>query len=183
LEKWGVEHLIYAVGLPVPADLALVKDAGSQQALPSLDALRFRDPATLDFSKLFDKWTTVARPIAGVTFTDVPANLAHQWLALADRTFVDEVDVFPAVAIGDPPAAGVSKGGGSLGYHGGGGWRWEADPFFNGVTAKPKPGLAPIALDGAPPQDALGRLWNTDPATRPAFKFDNRRFVATFSNI
>src|SRR5262249_44511701 len=151
--------------------------------LASLDALRFRDPATLDFSKLFDKWTTVARPIAGVTFTDVPANLAHQWLALADRSFVDEVDVFPAVAIGDPPAAGVSKGGGSLGSRGGGGGGGGVGAFFKGATAKWRPGLAPIALEGAPPKNALGRLWNTDPATRPALKFDNRRFVATFSNI
>ena len=109
LDDWRIEHLIYAVGLPVPADLALVKDAGSQQALASLDALRAHDPATLDFSQLFDKWTTVARPIAGVSFTNVTAKLAHQWLALADRTFIDEVDVFPAVAIGDPPAAGLTE--------------------------------------------------------------------------
>ena len=183
LEKWSIEHLIYAVGLPVPADLALVKDAGSQQALASLDALRAHDPATLDFSKLFDKWTTVARPIAGVSFTDVPPKLAHEWLALADRTFVDEVDVFPAVAIGDPPAAGLARDNSMLSYHGRRGLSSEVDAFFNRVTAKPKPGLAPIALDGTPPQDALGRLWNTDPATRPAFKFDNTRFVATFSNM
>ena len=156
---------------------------GTQQALASLDALRAHDPATLDFSRLFDKWTTVARPITGVSFIDVPARLAHRWLALADRTFIDEVDVFPAVAIGDPPAAGLTKDNSLLGYHGRRGLSSEVDAFFNRVTAKPKPGLAPIALDGAPPQDALGRLWNTDPATRPAFKFDNRQFVATFSAI
>ncbi len=183
LDKWDVEHLIYAVGLPVAADLALVKDAGTQQALASLDALRAHDPATLNFSQLFDKWTTVARPIAGVSFTNVPAKLAHRWLALGDRTFIDEVDMFPAVAIGDPPAAGLKKDNSLLGYHGRRGSSSEVDAFFNRVTAKPKPGLAPIALDGAPPQDAIGRLWNTDPATRPAFTFDNRRFVATFSNI
>jgi hypothetical protein len=26
-----------------------------------------------------------------------------------------------------------------------------------------------------PPQNAIGNLWITDPATRPAFTFDNRR--------
>ena len=183
LDDWRIQHLIYAVGLPVPADLALVKDAGTQQVLASLDALRAHDPATLDFSQLFDKWTTVARPIAGVSFTNVTAKLAQQWLALGDRTFIDEVEVFPAVAIGDPPAAGLQKDNSLLGYHRHRGLSSEVDAFFNRVTAKPKPGLAPIALDGAPPQDALGRLWNTDPATRPAFKFDNRQFVATFSNM
>jgi hypothetical protein len=94
LAAWQIQHLLHAVGLPVPADLALVKDAATHQPLLSADALRAHDPATLDFSALFDKWTAVARP-AGRELLGRDARLAHQWLTLADRTFVDDVDIFP----------------------------------------------------------------------------------------
>ena len=135
LAAWQIQHLLYAVGLPVPADLALVKDAATHQPLPSPDALRAHDPATLDFSALFDKWTAVARPVPGVTFSDVTPRLAHQWLTLADRTFVDDVDIFPFVTIGEPPAAGRSTGGANLSNHPLRGSLEERDAFFKRVTA------------------------------------------------
>ena len=183
LAAWQIQHLLYAVGLPVPADFALVKDAANHQPLPSPDALRAHDPATMDFSALFDKWTAVARPVPGVIFSDVTPRLAHQWLTLADRTFVDDVDIFPFVTVGEPPAAGRSTGGANLSNHPLRGSLEERDAFFKRVTAAPKPGFAPIALDGPPPQNAIGNLWITDPASRPAFTFDNRQFLVALNNI
>ena len=67
LADWGLEHLFYAVGLPVQADLKLVTDA-NHTPIPTLDDFRQRDPNALDFSALFAKWTAVARPVPGVNF-------------------------------------------------------------------------------------------------------------------
>jgi hypothetical protein len=190
INAWRLKHLVYAVGLPVPSDLPLVVDKVTLQPSPTLDAFRQRASEDLNFSALFAKWADTARPVAGQSFDTVKPVLAHAWIALADRTFVDEVDNFPAISIGGPPSAGSAGADktSNLSFHDLRGYTAEREAFFRRVTAKPKPGMGPIALDGIEPDNALGNLWVTnpddpDPALRRPFAFDNRPFVAMLSNI
>jgi hypothetical protein len=84
--KWGVEHLIYIVGLPV----------ASQDNIPEDDLRNAIWPPLAD----------IAIPGANV-LTD---KVIRSWRRLATRTFVEELDNFPGMALGQPPAANTDSG-------------------------------------------------------------------------
>jgi hypothetical protein len=78
-DDWEISQLIYAVGLPVPADAGIAD-------LPA-------------------HW-------AGLVGTDTPLpadgidpDVIDEWKRIAKRTFIEELDNFPGMALGEPPAA------------------------------------------------------------------------------
>src|SRR5260370_14019565 len=81
-KPWTVSTLIYMAGLPTPAD-------GGK----AVGALR-------------TEWVDTLR-------ADPPINAAdpviEEWKALSTRTFIDEIDGFPAMALGPPPQAAESS--------------------------------------------------------------------------
>lgn len=186
LADWTVTHLLYAVGLPVPGDLSLIKDAQTQQVPADLDSVKKRKPDEFTYGALFTRWKTIARPISGISLDQVPVELAHQWIVLADRTFVDDVDAFPAVAVGDTPELGIDPDLSSLGYD----FRRNSsdvlDQLLRRVTALPNPADGSvIRLDGLPPDNALGNVWVVNPfdeETPRDWKFNNTRLVVGLCN-
>jgi hypothetical protein len=78
-DDWVIENLVYAVGLPVPAD-----------AVKTVAGLR-------------TEWqnTVIPDPTAKVGDDD----LIKAWQKLSTRAFIDELDRFPAMSYGNPPAA------------------------------------------------------------------------------
>jgi hypothetical protein len=182
MADWWTEHLVFVVGLPVRSDLALVKDATTDQPLTTVDSIGSRYATTFDFTNLFKKWNLTARAHPGHTFDQVNPGAALEWLKLAERTFIDEVDNYPPVSIGLPPATDRPQTNRFSAFDARGSDK-ERQAFFRRITAKPRGPSGPVALDGTAPDNALGNLWITDPATRAAFKFDNRDYVTVFSNI
>jgi hypothetical protein len=186
--QWSVEELIYAVGLPVPADLRLAIDLNTNQPVADADELRRLRFGAFDFAELYKKWNKLARPpVGGANFDAVPPGIVHSWLKFADRTFIDEVNNFPPVSIGSPPSAGEIQTN-RFRFHSLRGTEDQRKAFFRKVTATPRAGLAPVGLGGPPAGSALGNLWVADPddpnpAARRNFTFDNRRFVTIFSNV
>jgi hypothetical protein len=179
MAEWSVEHLLFAVGLPVSGDIALVKDRDNGQPLASLDSIGSRPGPAFDFDDLFKKWRLTVRPFPGQGFDQVPAPTARDWLVLADRTFIDDVNNYPPVSIGFPPSNELAQTDrfSQFTFRG---TDTERSAFFRRVGAQPRGGAAPIALDNDEP---LGNLWITDPATRASFLFDNRNHVAAYCNI
>jgi hypothetical protein len=115
---WDLQHLIYAAGLPVPADLKLVRQVDpNQQGQPpqpiaTLDALRALPLNQLDFQLLFNRWAAIMRLDDPVNMiAALSRSVVQQWIALADRAFIDEVNGFPAVSVGAPPMAGINDTG------------------------------------------------------------------------
>ena len=181
---WEVQHLCYMAGLPVPDDFNLVADADTHLPLQNLDALRAHDSGKLDFSVLEAKWFATMRldhPVPMVQ--SIPRRVIKQWLAMCDRTFIDEVDNYPPASIGVPPAA--SRGDNNLLlFHENrlrfGGSSDERLAFFRRVRAEPRNGVTVTLDDVGPLAPELGNLWSE---LRDGFAFDNRAFVATFSNM
>ncbi len=185
LNDWGLSHLIYAVGLPVAADLKLIALAGTPQIPADFDAVRAQAPEAFDYTKLFKRWKDIARAIPLVAFDQVAPALAHSWMTLGDRTFIDDVNAYPAVQIGSPPALGENPDLDSLEYD----RRRKSDDIeslFRRVTAKANPADGSvIRLEGSPPENGVGNLWvidPRDPATLKDWAFDNTRFVVTLCN-
>jgi IgA Peptidase M64 len=81
--QWNLENLIYAVGLPVPLDMA--KPAADLRA----------------------EWTVLiaVAPPAGAVSND----LIEKWKILGKRGFIDEIDGFPAMSCGKPPSANLKS--------------------------------------------------------------------------
>lgn len=149
---WAIEHLLYAVGLPVAAD-------GGPTA-PTASSLR-----TAWASLVSTEFT------AALGSTDVvPDTVIEQWKALATRTFIDEQDGFPCVAMGAPPAATITAGG-LLTMHPDRGGEGALGPFFDVLAAEDG-----TTLPGGLP---IGRLWQR-PANA-AFRFDNTRLRVLMS--
>ena len=88
--KWSIENLIYSVGLPVPADGA-----------KSVADLR-------------SDWAALAGPIPNARIRD---RVIETWKRIASRAFIQELDNFPAMAFGDPPAANTESGTPELSLH------------------------------------------------------------------
>jgi hypothetical protein len=178
--EWDFSNLIYMAGLPVPGDLNLVRDKQTEIPPPSLDALRALPLERLDFELLFAKWATIMRlddPVHMIA--SIEREYVMWWIAMADRTFIDEVNSFPAISVGSPPAAGWNEDG-LLAYHDfRGDVGPERDAFFKRVAATPRNGIT-VVLDDTGGQDpGLGHLWAED---RPGFAFDNRSFFVALSN-
>ena len=149
--EWSVASLIYLAGLPVPDDV--------NRTMPELN----------------DRWDDVMPDIPERV---VMLSVVDEWLALANRTFIDEVDNFPNMSIGSPPEADSQEDLG-MGLHS---LRADDDErlaFLKRVTAKPIGTMPPITLGLPPPEEGLGNLWAQDHA---AFPFDHTRFVVTLAN-
>ena len=140
--KWKLEHLLYMAGLPVPADLRLVREKATDQPLQSVDDVRALDADEIDFTRLEQKWSAMMRaaPARNVSHT-----VMRKWLRLAARTFIDEVDNFPALALGLPPSARFDESG-SLAFHALRGGIAECRTFLTNVSAEPQRGRAAITL-------------------------------------
>jgi hypothetical protein len=149
--EWSVGNLIYFAGLPVPDDV--------NRTMPELN----------------DRWDEVMPDIPERV---VMLSVVDKWLALAKRTYIDEIDNFPCMSIGSPPEAERGEDL-SMGLHGRRADDNERTEFLKRVTAKPIGTMAPITLGLAPPEDALGNLWAKDHA---AFPFDNTRYVVALAN-
>jgi hypothetical protein len=142
---WKLEHLIYAAGLPMPSD-----QAGSV----TIPQLRSRWAG-----QLRSEWA----PKMQVPAT-VPNGVIEAWQKCAARTFVDEVDNFPAVAIGEPPKIEFDDSGELLLHP----WRGGSDmipsenaervALFRRVTAAPRNGVT-ISIGSGAGAGAIGNLW------------------------
>jgi hypothetical protein len=150
-------------------------------------------PDQFDFTNLQQKWAAIMPPNPP---PDLPDETMAQWIQMANRTFIDEVDVFPPLSVGDPPA--VSEDYDSSGLivlhplRSGGFFAAASDDllaFFAHVSAAPKIGTNQvITLDDTPSNNPdqpnnpeVGNLWGSDRPDR--FVFDNRSFVVYLGNL
>ena len=173
-----LEHLLFMAGLPVPADVRLAREKVTNRVLATVDDVRALEADHIDFTRLTQKWTAMVRATPPLNVDD---DVKREWLLLANRTFVDEVDSFPAPAVNLPPSATFDDAG-KLAFHDLRGGIDECRTFLTNVGAAPRGGRPPIVLgnaavdeDGAP-STAIGNLWGTELLN--AGTFDNRRFLA-----
>jgi hypothetical protein len=140
---WGLEHLIYTVGLPVPQDMA--KSAGD----------------------LRSDWAVLV-PAAQLPPATVSDDLIEMWKTLGRRGFIDEIDAFPAMSYGAPPAANLDTQTPMLDLHRDRVGRTDMKHFF--AALKSDNGVKVGA-------DEIGSLW----ATRGTLPFDNTDLVVMMS--
>jgi hypothetical protein len=88
-DPWTVQHLLYVAGLPLPGDAA-----------KSADDLRTEWVATLPA-----EWAPAIQDHGKVA-----NDVVKDWQRRSARAFIDEVDGFPALAYGRPPAANQDSG-------------------------------------------------------------------------
>jgi hypothetical protein len=142
--KWELENMIYAVGLPVAAD------AGKPDEI------------------LKQEWTALLKDDPVPNLTD---SLIARWKKRANRTFIDEIDAFPSMSYGVPPA--VNKDFGNLlNLHPDRGGVEALKQLYRVLTSD-----SGVALDGG---KAIGNLWAT---TDPAWHFDNTDLVVLVSSF
>lgn len=135
---WDIENLLYEVGLPVPADKAKTNAA------------------------LRAEWAAQVDVDPGANATDA---LIGQWKMRAERGFIDEIDSFPGMSYGDPPAANENDFY-SVNLHEDRGGVGALRSFYRTLQSE-----SGVTLDPARP---LGLLW----AEREAgFRFDNTDLV------
>ena len=152
---WTVSNLIYVAGLPIPADNAKVVSA--------------------ERNDLRDEWALTLRAEP----TDPPLNVTDaiiaDWKALHTRTFIDEIDGFPGMALGTPPEAGIVLDPPLLELHPDRGGDRAILPFYRILRARNN-----VALSTAPGTDQLGNVWAED---RAGFDFDSRSLVVAFAGV
>lgn len=146
----SVAHLLYVAGLPMPDD-ADRPAAAVRPALASMvstdHTLRINDAAI------------------------VPDTLIDDWVKLANRSMVDEIDGFPAVQLGVPPAASTA-GSTMHALHADRGGLPAMQDFLRALSAD----------DGttAPPAAKIGEIWAEH---KPAsWRFDNTLLVTLLSS-
>jgi hypothetical protein len=91
-EPWGLENVLYKVGLPVPGD--------------------DRDVRTP--SVLRAEWKKLLQNDPSPNIDD---DLVRRWKQLANRTFIEERDGFPGMCYGEPPSANQAAGTPQLSMH------------------------------------------------------------------
>jgi hypothetical protein len=149
---WTLANLIYMAGLPIPDDV--------NRTMPELN----------------DRWDAMMPDLPDRV---VMLDVVDAWLAFATRSFIDEIDNFPAISAGIPPQADRQDTS-ILGYH------WlradddERNAFLARVTAKPIGAMPPITLGVPAPDNGIGQIWAKD---HPAFAFNDTRLVVAFSNV
>jgi hypothetical protein len=126
--------------------------------------------------ELNDRWNAVMPDLPARTVTP---DMVDAWLALAQRSFIDEIDNFPAISAGTPPQADEEDTA-ILGYHYLRADDAERTAFLARVTARPIGTMPPITLGVPAPDNGIGQIWAKD---HPAFAFDDTRFVIGFCNV
>jgi hypothetical protein len=142
-DPWDMYNLVYMVGLPVKADGNAAKDMRAEWA------------ATVDVD-----------PAPHLT-----DDLISQWKSVANRAFLDEIDAFPGMSYGDPPAANADAGY-MLNLHEERGGVDALKPLYRRLASD-----SGVALDGSRP---IGVVWAD---TDPSFYFDNTDLVALVSSL
>lgn len=137
-----LEQLVYVAGLPVPGDEART------------------------VADIRGDWTAQLDPDPGPRVSDA---LVGQWKMLAKRGFIDEVDAFPAMSLGDAPRANAFDNA-LLGLHPDRGHTPELRRFF-GILAEPQ-GVVP---DGG---TRIGDVW-----AQNTFRFDSTELVVLVSAV
>lgn len=154
--RFTLSSLFYEVGLPIPADVLLLENS------------------------LREKWfLTMRDPPAGLirvgTVPDDWSPSVAAWKRFATRTFIDEIDGFPAMALGNPPRASEQSPTPMLALHPNRDAPRQLQAFFPLLRAGNN-----ITLDGPPATNALGNVWLAD---KPAFHFDSRALVVIMAAI
>jgi hypothetical protein len=143
-DPWDIENVLYVAGLPMPADKGKTNAA-----------------VRAEFAALVD-------PDPAPNLTD---DLLDQWRAMGDRAFIDEIDAFPGMSYGVPPAANTDSGY-MLNLHEGRGGVDALKPFYRLLASD-----SGVALDGGRP---LGIVWADK---EPSFHFDNTDLIALVSSL
>lgn len=158
---WTIENLLYVAGLPMPGD-----SAKSEQNLRD-EWKQLVDPQILH-QDAQSEWTRIVTPSVAAE-AELYNDLIAQWKAMGSRSFIDEIDSFPGMTYGDPPAAERAGDNFSLGVRNS---FSLADAFFPFLVAADS-----TKLDNDKP---LGLLWSK---TDPNFKFDNTSLVVYLSAV
>ena len=97
--KWTIEHLIYAVGLPLPTDVPPA-DEPEEQKPARCDALRAH------WAAIVSRDLALPPKEAVLPGTDDPVlhdKVIYKWAQIGTRTFIDEYRCVPRHGVG--PAA------------------------------------------------------------------------------
>jgi IgA Peptidase M64 len=136
---WSLKNLVYAVGLPMPTDVGrAVGDIRSDWA------------------------ALVSQPPTAAQVSDF---LVQRWQAMGKRGFVDEIDGFPAMSLGEPPAANANSSIPELDLHPDRVGRQGMNSFFNALASNNG-----VAIG----TNKLGVVWSASPGT---YVFDNSDLV------
>lgn len=146
-KPWNIEHMIYAIGLPIPAD----KNRANNILKTEWGLLLEEDPAP-----------------------HINDDLIGQWKALADRVFAEEVDAFPGLSYGEPPAANRNDNY-SLRLHDGRGGVGILRTFYRRLASD-----SGVALDG---NVVLGNLWAEADTTFQTTHFNNTDLVVIVTSV
>jgi hypothetical protein len=138
---WQLKHLLYAAGLPVPAD------------------------ATTDPDSLKDDWRVLLQSDPAPHIND---GLIARWQGLAKRAFIEELNGFPGMSYGQPPAASAPDTT-SLDLHDDRAGIVGLRPFYRRLASDDM-----TLADGR----AIGVLWAED-----TFRFHNRTLVVLISSF
>ncbi|MBX3671216.1 MAG: hypothetical protein KF778_22700 [Rhodocyclaceae bacterium] len=157
---WTIENLLYVFGLPMPKD-SLKSEQDLRDEWKQLVDPNVLDPAT------FTDWARIVTPTPDEV--DLYNDMIAQWKTMGSRSFIDEIDSFPGMTYGDPPAAERAGDNFSLGVRNSFSLAEAFFPFL-------------IAADGTKldHDKPLGLLWAK---TDPSFKFDNTSLVVYLSAV
>ena len=83
----------------------------------------------------------------------IPPALLKEWVSIANRTLIDEIDGFPALAVGEPPRVGLDQFGlidffldrGGADWIFGEGQQMSGRSFSRRVSAEPRNGRHDLA--------------------------------------
>jgi len=144
--SWKLSHVLYALGLPLPSYSTALRPTGET-----------------GFTTLKAFWDATAQTPMPAT---IDSGILRRWFELSSACFIDEVDSYPAISVGEPPGLGRVPDLINLNVH----------PDRGGATALPQflSVLAATRGQGVPTGN-IGRLWTSDD---PSFTFDNRPLVA-----
>ena len=140
-DPWELPYLLYRVGLPIPGDEA-----------PA------RSPAALKA-----EWKKLVTPDPTPNVSD---DLVMNWKALANRAFLEELDSFPGMSCGEPPAASLVDTH-MLDLHEDRAGVLGLTPFYKVLASDD------VTLAGGKP---VGLLWSDK-----TFRFDNTDLVLLIS--
>lgn len=157
---WTIENLLYVFGLPMPKD-SLKSEQDLRDEWKQLVDPNVLEPAT------FTDWARIVTPTPDEV--DLYNDMIAQWKTMGSRSFIDEIDSFPGMTYGDPPAAERAGDNFSLGVRNSFSLGEAFFPFL-------------VAADGTKldHDKPLGLLWAK---TDPSFKFDNTSLVVYLSAV